>query len=723
MAARSPVFDCTFLFSAEELVGNEPYAIFEDDAADPFARELIAACRGRTGALYGQVTALKNRSIPVFMAAPVWHRNHEALIAAGVSGERARVVLYFDIDPSGYWDFAKACHSSLAHVFKTRTLDRQAVESLAPFLEEWLGARPFADRLTYGAGFSNQEFRALVERNGAAVAKVFSHLADDISRSTYARILFGGLEEILAAFARQVFGEQQYMEIIDFSRVKGIINCGVGRGWELPYFIAKTEGDCVINNFDPTICYDSSPFAEFLASLQHNIKDERIILGAQDGQIDLPMSHASMVSHASAKDTDESAPEHREHMVTYPMRSIDSLAAQDAFSEIDLIKMDVEGGERYILDGAIDTIRRLRPNLAIAIYHEPQHFWEYPSYILDKLDDYRLYIRQYGYSKFETLLYAIPKERDLDRPRGVVVSGPPSEPERRVEGAEASFYLYDIDSRSSYFGQNRVLSRFEGASWRTGDLEGGPRVDADRMIAVWEGSGQRYFATRHRFEDDKTRVTLGRGTESPLDVEWKHSFGCAPDASVLPIWNLGDAIGFAVYEPLQQTGVGLMDPDTGEIRWTAACGYTGTPVLVSALDGDLGYELYAQCDDRLSLYYCQFNSSRSRSESEVLYDLPKPVRGVVRLKRYVQGRVEQEPAFAVGDPDENVVELLVVRSSGLLSVGSIDLDHRSMVVPCLDLAPKAPSPDPRAPSSVELEKAVAPKAKRRSAPARAKTAA
>jgi FkbM family methyltransferase len=55
-----------------------------------------------------------------------------------------------------------------------------------------------------------------------------------------------------------------------------------------------------------------------------------------------------------------------------PLRSLDSLAAERGFDRLDLIKIDVEGHERQILDGARAVLDRYRPTLVIETGHEAE---------------------------------------------------------------------------------------------------------------------------------------------------------------------------------------------------------------------------------------------------------------------------------------------------------------------------------------------------------------
>lgn len=49
--------------------------------------------------------------------------------------------------------------------------------------------------------------------------------------------------------------------------------------------------------------------------------------------------------------------------------TIDSWVAENNIKQLNFIKMDIEGAEIEALDGCIDTIKKLKPNFAIASYH------------------------------------------------------------------------------------------------------------------------------------------------------------------------------------------------------------------------------------------------------------------------------------------------------------------------------------------------------------------
>lgn len=68
--------------------------------------------------------------------------------------------------------------------------------------------------------------------------------------------------------------------------------------------------------------------------------------------------------------------------------------------------MDIEGSELKALHGAIETIRKFCPKLAISIYHRPDDIFEIPIFINSLAAGCQPYIDHYTIHNEETILYA-----------------------------------------------------------------------------------------------------------------------------------------------------------------------------------------------------------------------------------------------------------------------------------------------------------------------------
>lgn len=78
---------------------------------------------------------------------------------------------------------------------------------------------------------------------------------------------------------------------------------------------------------------------------------------------------------------------------------------------IDLLKLDVEGAELSVLQGARRSIERFAPLLAISAYHRPDDLVALPAFVAGLDVDYHLYLRHATNHREETVLFAVPADR------------------------------------------------------------------------------------------------------------------------------------------------------------------------------------------------------------------------------------------------------------------------------------------------------------------------
>ena len=88
-------------------------------------------------------------------------------------------------------------------------------------------------------------------------------------------------------------------------------------------------------------------------------------------------------------------------------RTIDSFVAEKCI-KVDFIKLDCEGAEMEILEGAAHIIKNHKPQMAISIYHSISDLYEIPAFIL-KLNPTKS-IRFHHYDDYrirETIMYIL----------------------------------------------------------------------------------------------------------------------------------------------------------------------------------------------------------------------------------------------------------------------------------------------------------------------------
>lgn len=63
--------------------------------------------------------------------------------------------------------------------------------------------------------------------------------------------------------------------------------------------------------------------------------------------------------------------------------AIDDFVKENAIARVDFLKLDIEGSELFALKGAVETIKRDRPKLAICVYHSPADYTDIPIFLHD----------------------------------------------------------------------------------------------------------------------------------------------------------------------------------------------------------------------------------------------------------------------------------------------------------------------------------------------------
>lgn len=77
-----------------------------------------------------------------------------------------------------------------------------------------------------------------------------------------------------------------------------------------------------------------------------------------------------------------------------------------------LLKMDIEGAEFDVIKSGIASIKKHRPVICCAIYHNPYQFFELKTYLEENLDNYKFEIKNLTTCEIhrETMIFAYPKE-------------------------------------------------------------------------------------------------------------------------------------------------------------------------------------------------------------------------------------------------------------------------------------------------------------------------
>jgi FkbM family methyltransferase len=469
---------------------DQAFVLLKDLRVDPGAERLLRACAG-TG-FHGMVASanLTPQDCRLVISSRDWPDLAQRALVE-LAPERIVILLHLDHDPHGYWDFAlggdggPGLGDSLANVIASRTVDAASFAAVARHADYWMASRTRSGRISAGAYHIMAHYPEVIARNADSLVRILAGLADQKSRDALTLILFGTAEQILHSYVSEVFGPQQYMDVIRFRPGDTIINGGIETGWELPYFIACMQGCGQIHCFDPIFQIAGRWAEPTTRAFADMLTNHEVALVETDGPVRLAVEPGFGTAYPGRKL--EALSGAGLSVCEYQGRSLDSLVAEGKVGPFTMVKLDVEGGELAALRGMASSLLRYRPRLAVAIYHEPEHFFDIPDYLMKLLPDYRFYVRQYSCGRFETLLYAVPTEDGASR--SGLEYGPMAASTRLglQPPVTVSVYLQDDAPRATHKTKAiKQLDRAHGSAWALVHLAAAARVDGLLIVSVTE---------------------------------------------------------------------------------------------------------------------------------------------------------------------------------------------------------------------------------------------
>lgn len=196
-----------------------------------------------------------------------------------------------------------------------------------------------------------------------------------------------------------LYGNKQYLDCVEIEKNDIVIEGGVFDGIT-SLEIAKHLVDGKIYAFDPLIDNEKD-------ELFSNKKIEIIKEALWSEKKDLYFINNGAGSYVS-ENYSKSLPS--ENCIKVKSLTVDYFIEKNNLDKFDFLKLDVEGAELNVLFGAIDSIKKYRPKLAISIYHSLEDFFNIPFYLMNELADYDFNIRVYSGALMDTVLYATPNK-------------------------------------------------------------------------------------------------------------------------------------------------------------------------------------------------------------------------------------------------------------------------------------------------------------------------
>ena len=215
-------------------------------------------------------------------------------------------------------------------------------------------------------------------------------MLDDLSKEVYLNMIKKAYLDV--DISKIVSNEQEayFDKEVSLSEKEVFIDCGGYTGDTALQFISESKGQYQkLIVFEPEVCKEMI--------IQENLKGYAYEL-YQCGA----WSSSGVLKFSARGDSASYIAENGQ--IEIPVKALDDVVLKDHPT---FIKMDIEGAEVEALKGSRRIIEECRPKLAICIYHRPEDLFEIPLLIREMREDYRLLVRQYSNSRFETVCYAL----------------------------------------------------------------------------------------------------------------------------------------------------------------------------------------------------------------------------------------------------------------------------------------------------------------------------
>jgi len=238
----------------------------------------------------------------------------------------------------------------------------------------------------------NESFATKFYQNKDKFNKIYNLLSDEISKEQFKKLINFKLSYNLDYLKGFTFKEdiQYFEDFLIFEEGREVfVDVGGFDGYTTQEFIKLCPKYKSIHIFEPE--------EKNLKVAKDRLKDFTNInfhlLGLSNKKETLRFD----ISGSSSKISDNGA-------IVIKVDKLDDIIND----EITFIKMDIEGAEENAIEGSKDLIEKYHPKLAICVYHHPNDFWKIPEQVLAIRNDYKIYLRHYTESIYETVMFFIP---------------------------------------------------------------------------------------------------------------------------------------------------------------------------------------------------------------------------------------------------------------------------------------------------------------------------
>jgi FkbM family methyltransferase len=176
-----------------------------------------------------------------------------------------------------------------------------------------------------------------------------------------------------------------------------IVDCGAFNGDTAATFLERLEGRATITAIEP-LARNFEALSSWIkkAKVSEKVSAVHAAIGAARGAV--------------AIETADDGADPRAHVTDGAgeltrVETLDTLFS-GRHESVDYIKIDIEGHEHAALNGARALIRKAKPDLAIAAYHQPDDLWSLPAYLDAIAPGYALFVGHHPRAPYECELFA-----------------------------------------------------------------------------------------------------------------------------------------------------------------------------------------------------------------------------------------------------------------------------------------------------------------------------
>lgn len=398
----------SFIFSPTQIPAGSAYYILHDDSRLENSRRILELFSDAR--FLGFVDARQTGSVSseayVVIASQRWPERLDELQRCGLSPKQVLVFMPPLSNPWDYWQVATHDLVGMERTADGKVLMSEAgIERHISLMGQGIRADDCLLILKYVFPGAH---RGTIRRNIGKIKEVSRNLSDDRSKELYLLLMSADPLSLIERFFSGVLSRSHYFDYVTIPEGGVIINGGINEGSELPRMIVSVGRRGHIYCFDPM----GFEFLDVLVRETVNHFGDQISLLSEalwnsPGSLSLPVGAGNQAIGGCAGRELPLFPLRR-----FPCTSIDAFVKENGLSAVDYIKLDLEGGEPQALAGAKETLKEFRPQLAVSIYHEIEHMWDIPLFLMDVLSDYDFFVEHYSYLREETLLYCLPRKQE-----------------------------------------------------------------------------------------------------------------------------------------------------------------------------------------------------------------------------------------------------------------------------------------------------------------------